>query len=298
MELRELERHRRTAQTAIGPISYLDTGDPDTDAAGAGPHGRTALFVHGVASNALLWRNAIGELAGEYRCVALDLPLHGKSPAAAGQDLSLTGLADAVEAFCDTVGLDRIDLVANDTGGGVAQIVAARKPERLRTLALTNCETHDNVPPEAFKPTVELAAAGQLSALAPALLADLATARDTAFSGTYEHPELVSLDIVRSYLEPVLGTPEHARDFERLLVSLDPEALLAVEPVLETLAVPTVVVWGTDDPNFPLADAYWLQKTIPGVTEVVEVRGGRLFFPDERAPELAAVLRRHWNAHP
>ena len=43
--------------------------------------------------------------------------------------------------------------------------------------------------------------------------------------------------------------------------------------------------------------AYWLRDTIPGATEVVEIDGGRLFFPDERAAELTAALRRHWDAH-
>ena len=38
--------------------------------------------------------------------------------------------------------------------------------------------------------------------------------------------------------------------------------------------------------------------TIPGATEVVEIDGGRLFFPDERAGELTAALRRHWEANP
>jgi pimeloyl-ACP methyl ester carboxylesterase len=44
--------------------------------------------------------------------------------------------------FCDTAGLAEIDLVANDTGGAVAQIFAARQPGRLRRLTLTDCETH------------------------------------------------------------------------------------------------------------------------------------------------------------
>jgi hypothetical protein len=49
---------------------------------------------------------------------------------------------------------------------------------------------------------------------------------------------------------------------------------------------------------FPLHWAYWLKGTIPGVTEVVELDGARLFFPDERAEEFARLLRRHWAAHP
>jgi hypothetical protein len=42
--------------------------------------------------------------------------------------------------------------------------------------------------------------------------------------------------------------------------------------------------------------AHWLAELIPGVTEVVELEGAKLFFPDERAHELARHLIRHWRA--
>ena len=56
--------------------------------------------------------------------------------------------------------------------------------------------------------------------------------------------------------------------------------------------------FGTGDMFFRTKWAYWLRDTIPGASEVVEIDGGRLFFPDERAAELTAALRRHWAAHP
>jgi pimeloyl-ACP methyl ester carboxylesterase len=276
---------RAMVETASADLSYVDIGT-----------GPTAVFVHGVGTNAYLWRNLINELSGIRRCVAFDLPLHGRSPARADQDFRLNGLAALIEEFCDALDLAEIDLVAHDTGGALAQIFAARHPERLRTVTLTNCDTHDNVPPEAFKPTVELAKAGGIAPGAAALLADLSGARDLLFVMGYEDPERLSLDTVRSYLEPVLGTPQAARQFERMLSLLEPTDLLAAEPALAQLTVPTLVVWGTRDEFFDVRWAYWLRDTIPGVTEVVELDGAKLFFPDERAVELGTHLRRHWAA--
>jgi hypothetical protein len=48
----------------------------------------------------------------------------------------------------------------------------------------------------------------------------------------------------------------------------------------------------------PCGSASWLRDTIPGATEVVELAAARLFFPDERATEFTAALRRHWDVHP
>jgi hypothetical protein len=56
------------------------------------------------------------------------------------------------------------------------------------------------------------------------------------------------------------------------------------------------VVWGTADTFFGVSWAYWLRDTIPGVTGVVTIDGGRLFFPDERAAEFVPHLERHWAA--
>jgi hypothetical protein len=54
----------------------------------------------------------------------------------------------------------------------------------------------------------------------------------------------------------------------------------------------------TGDKFFHRKWAYWLRDTIPGASDVVEIDGGRLFFPDERASELTAALSRHWDKHP
>jgi pimeloyl-ACP methyl ester carboxylesterase len=80
------------------------------------------------------------------------------------------------------------------------------------------------------------------------------------------------------------------------MTSLSPEQLTAIEPQLRNLSVPTVAVWGTADPIFPLALAYWLRDTIPALEEVVEIEDGLLFWPWERGEELVPHLRRHWQS--
>jgi pimeloyl-ACP methyl ester carboxylesterase len=285
MQLTELNAHRHTAATRSGEISYLDIGS-----------GPVALFVHGIASNAYLWRHVISAVAAQRRCIAIDLPLHGQSPVTAEQDLSLAALAANLEDFCEVLGLAGIDLVANDTGGAIAQIFAARHPERLATFTLTNCDTQDNMPPDAFRPLIELAAAGELAPIAVAMLADLDAAAQASFEAVYEHLDRMDRDVIRSYLEPLFGTLDRARQFERLLTSLDDGDLREVAPQLKELTVPTLMVWGTGDTFFDVSAAYWLRDTIPGATGVVTVDGARLFFPEERPRDLVPHLERHWAA--
>jgi len=85
------------------------------------------------------------------RCIAVDLLAHGDTEIAPDQDVSVTANANMLREFLDALTIERVDLVGNDSGGGIAQIFAALHPQRVRSLTLTNCDAHDNWPPEAFK---------------------------------------------------------------------------------------------------------------------------------------------------
>lgn len=287
-EMERLDKYRSRVQTPSGPVSYVDTGG----------QGRPVLLVHGVGSSSYLWRNVIAELDGERRCVSFDLPLHGYTPAAPGQDFTLSGLARFIAGCCDALDLTDIDLVANDTGGAVSQIFAAGHAGRLHTLTLTNCEAHDNVPPAMLLPVVMLARLGLLAPIARRMARDVPRASKRMYRGVYEDIASLPEDIARVWIEAQGGSRETARQAQRLMTSLHARDLLAVEPALSRLQVPTLIVWGTGDRAFRTKWAYWLRDTIPGAREVVEIDGGRLFFPDERAGELTAALRRHWEANP
>jgi pimeloyl-ACP methyl ester carboxylesterase len=286
--MERLDKYRGQVQTSSGPASYVDTGGP----------GRVALFVHGLGTSSYLWRHVIDQLDGQHRCVAVDLPLHGHTPAAADQDFSLPGFARFLAEFCAGLQLNDIDLVANDTGGAISQVFATGHPELLHTLTLTNCEAHDNLPPKVLLPAVWLAHMGLAARISPRLLRDIRRGRKRFYGLGYQDIENLPEDLARFWLESQFATPELARQNQRLMTSLHARDLLAIEPALARLQVPTLIVWGTGDIFFRRKWAYWLRDTIPGATDVVEIDGARLFFPDERAAELTAALRRHWDAHP
>ena len=88
--------------------------------------------------------------------------------------------------------------MGNDSGGGIAQIFAANHPERVRSLTLTDCDAHDNWPPEAFKPFLAMAAAGGLADTLNAMLADKSIFRsEGALGPAYEDPRTVRTPILK-----------------------------------------------------------------------------------------------------
>ncbi len=284
----DLEQHRRTINLAQGEVSLVDVGE-----------GPAALFVHGVFMNAHLWRHVIDRAAADRRCLAVDLPAHGQTRLPDGADMSLSAQADLLASLCDALGLDKVDLVGNDTGGAVCQVFAARNPRRLRTLTLTNCDAHDNLPPANFQQAVDLAAKGELAPVIRQLAADPDLARSEIGLGAgYEHADRLSDGDVGLFMNPVGSTDEAAHKLESYINALDVADLLGAEEGLRALEVPTIIIWGTGDQFFELSWAHWLRDLIPGAYEVVEVAGAKLFFPDERAAELLDALQRHWREHP
>lgn len=282
-----VEQYRRQVQTRSGPVGYLDSG-------GDLP---VALFVHGVATASTLWRNAIPLLADQRRCIAVDLPLHGRTPGAPDQEYTLTGMAEFLANFCDALDLREIDLVGNDTGGAICQVFAVREAGRLRTFTLTNCDTQGNLPPKAFMSTIWMARLRLLAPTGRMLRKSVGVARKQMFAATYQDVKHVPLEIVRGWVEPLFGSRDAARRFQGWLAKMNDRELVAIEPDLRRLAVPTLLVWGTNDPFFRLRHAERLRDTIAGAEEIVKITGGKLFFPDERAAEFAAAIRPHWLAH-
>ena len=76
---------------------------------------------------------------------------------------------------------------------------------------------------------------------------------------------------------------------------MTPEQLAPITPLLRDFGKPTAIIWGTGDIFFKRPWADWLVEVIPGGKTVTEIPGGRLFFPDERAPELVEALQAQWR---
>jgi pimeloyl-ACP methyl ester carboxylesterase len=279
---------RKTTDVDGERIAYIDGGD------GGAP---AALFVHGVIVNADVWRNVIFDVADLRRCIAPDLPAHGASPVpGADADVSLNGLARMLDGLCDRLGLDQVDVVANDTGGAVAQVFAARYPQRVRTLTLTNCDVHDNFPPEAFKPLLELAFAGEFGPAVAAMAGDRDLARSESGLGSgYAYAAQLSDEVVDSYLAPFVA--DQGKGLERVMTAGSVEELTGIAPLLAQLTAPTQVAWGTADIFFSPEWAERLCELIPSVERVTLVPDAMLFWVDERAADLVPLLRDFWEDH-
>jgi haloalkane dehalogenase len=263
---------------------------------GSGP---AALFLHGFPLNADQWRDSIAALAPFRRCIAPDFLGLGYSRVARDADLGPDGQVRMLVALLDALGARDADVIANDSGGAVAQLLLARHPERVRTLLLTNCDTEIESPPAAMRPVIELAKQGRFADewLEP-WLTDPALARSAQGIGGLcyvdaRHPTDAAL---RSYFTPLLASAEHKRRLHEYAIALERNALAGIGPKLAASRVPVRIVWGVDDTIFSLESARHLEQAFGNSHGVRRLARAKLFWPEERPDVIAAQARILWES--
>lgn len=280
-------RERRFQTTPYGRTAYIDRGT-----------GPTALFLHGFPLSGFQWRGAIDRLSKIRRCLAPDSMGLGFTEVLPGRSVTPDDQVKMLIAFLDALSVDAVDLVANDSGGAVAQLLAIRYPQRVRSLLLTNCDVEPDSPPPALKPVFELAEMGIWpdAWLAP-WLKDKAKARapDGLGGMCFSNPEHPTDAAIDQYLGPILQSVERKDLANRYALGLKPNPLAGIEGDLRKLDIPVRVVWGMSDGIFSKDNPDYLARILPRVEGVRRIPEAKLFFPEEYPHIIAEEARRLWK---
>ncbi len=279
---------RKVAATPFGDISYWEQGDGS----------EAALFLHGWPLNGFHWRGAMAGLSGIRRCIAPDFMGLGYSEVPDGADLSPASQCAMIVDLLDRLGAGRVDVVSNDSGTTIAQLLAVGHPERVSSLLITNGDVHTNSPPEGLKPAIEAARAGQLITMFERHVEDLAFAQGPEGLGglTYTRAASLTSEAIQVYFRPLLASPRRRRQCQDYGVAFEPNPLPAIEGALRRLDIPARMVWGTGDPLFPKDWARWLDERLPMSRGTRLVEGARLFFPEEYPEVIIAEAKALWTA--
>jgi pimeloyl-ACP methyl ester carboxylesterase len=281
----------------LGPARTLDLGGGRRIRAHVTGTGPPVVFVHGLLVNANLWRKVVPGLDGFTR-VTLDMPLGSHIEAMPNDaDMRAPALAALIADAIEALDLADATVVGNDTGGGLTQILAARRPDRVGAIALTSCDAFENFPPRFFR-----------NVLAPARIPG---AIPIAFGALHLRPlrrlpiaygwltsEPIDPEAEDSYVLPVLTRGDIRRDLRRVLGGLDPADTLDAAAKLTSWDRPALIAWSERDRFFPPAHGERLAKLIPGA-RLEAIEGARTFSPEDRPERLAEVLAaflREWTA--
>jgi pimeloyl-ACP methyl ester carboxylesterase len=278
-----------TANLPQGPVHYIDSGG-----------GRPVVFVHGYLMGGDLWGRLIAELAPRgYRCIAPTWPLGAQpEPMAPGADLSPPGLAALIAAFIRELGLEDAILVGNDSGGALAQIVAAEHPDAIGGLVLTNCDAFENFPPSFFKLLPPLAhVPGLVSVILQPFRAG-ALRRSPLGYGLLSRTGVDEL--AREWVRPALRDRRIRRDLGKVTRGFAPRHTQAAAAKLGAFAKPALVAWAPGDRLFPEDHGRRLATLLPSARFELIRDSGTFSMVDQPAALAALVAERlpaSANAH-
>jgi pimeloyl-ACP methyl ester carboxylesterase len=254
-----------------------------------GGEGPALLFLHGIAGSSQTWVPAMELLRAEYTMVAPDLLGHGHSAKPMG-DYSLGNFASIMRDLLQMLEIDRVTVVGQSFGGGVAMQFAYQFPERCERLVLVDAGGFGREVSWVLRmvtfPGVEYA----LPVLFPSFARGWgdAVAR-LGFRLGFRNAQAV--EIWRSYRSLTDADSRHA--FLRTMRSvIEPggQSVNAMDRLYLAEETPTLIVWGGKDRIIPLSHAYQALEAMPNSR--LEILPDAGHFPQAEEPsKFVEVLR-------
>jgi pimeloyl-ACP methyl ester carboxylesterase len=206
--------------------------------------GEPALFLHGVPDSAEMWGGVIQRLEGQYRCMAPDLPGLGRSVAPSNFSCSLEHMASFIDDLVGAINPSLpLNLVVTDFGATYGLAWAATHPEKVRKLAIVGGVNFFS--DYRWHPNARLLRLPLLGELGMATMTRASFIKTTAPNAPRLAPEhfgkIYDLSMARRSVR---------RMVLRLYRSINPRDFVNWEDRLLafTRKVPTLVLWGDQDP--------------------------------------------------
>lgn len=249
------------------------------------PDAQPAAYVHGLGGSSQDWTDLAGLLAGRLDGEAVDLPGFGGSEPL--RRYSLTGLAAHVVAWLTAADRGPVHLFGNSMGGAVAVLVAAHRPDLVRSLTLISpampflnplCSELGPVAPLLWLPGATAAVRWSMRRAAPEGLT-LQTIRHCLVDPDAVPAQRLA-DLTSGAGEWLLR-PWHAEAYVHAFRALVAGFVRSYLPgggslwsAAARIATPTLVVWGRQDRLVPVALAPRLTATVPDGRLLVVDRAG------------------------
>lgn len=270
------------------------------------PGAESVIYLHGLGGSATNWTELAGLLACRAAGTAIDLPGFGLSPPAMTADYRMATQAVAVAAILDELGGEPAHLIGNSMGGGIALLLAASRPDLVRTLTLISPAVPDLRPDfrRLSDPNMFYAQLPMVGRRAKRALARL-TARDhvdqmlqLCFADpsrvSSERMALAEAELVEQMMLPWAGKAVGTAANAILKEWLAP-ARRSMWAVAQRVTAPSLVVWGARDRVISVRKATKTASLLPTGRLLVLPRTGHT-AQMERPVTVARAVLGMWEA--
>lgn len=255
---------------------------------GSGP---ALLLVHGFPLSGFTWRFVATALAARFTCFVPDLPGLGASEWTDATDFGFPGQGRTLHAVADGLGLGDYAVLAQDTGGTFARFLAL-EDSRVRHLVLINTEIPGHRPP--WIPTYQavLRLPGAVGVVGALVRWPRFVRSSAAFGGCFLDPARIDGDFHAEFVAPIAHDARRRDGIRRYLLGTAWGPVDDLARRHAELEIPVRLVWGAQDPTFPIERARSMLAQLPNA-DLVEIDGARLLPHEECPAEVVRAVEEH-----
>lgn len=252
--------------------------------------GPDLVFVHGWPLHAATFRRILPYLAGGFTCHLVDLPGTGQTQSDAGAPINLVAHAATIRAAVDRLGLRSYALLAHDSGGFIARAVAADDP-RVRGLVLGNTEIPGHTPPLVAMYAMMARLPGGSRLIRLLMRSRWIRESRLGFRGCFRDLGALGGAFHDFFVAPLLADGPAGDGQMQLLRTLEKEHIAQLRDIHGRIRVPVLLIWGEDDPFFPLDRARPMLGQLGGGARLEIIPGAKLFAHEDHPGEFAGLAR-------
>ncbi len=246
------------------------------------------MLIHGYPLHGMTYRHLVRHLASYYTCIVPDLPGLGESEWTSETDFNFAGQARTLSQFVDRLGLKSYSILAHDTGATISRRLTTADPGRVQKLVMIGTEIPGHRPPwiEFFQKTSNPKRTSFFK-----LFMRYRSFRhsNAAFGGCFYDPSLIDGEFHELFVEPLLASDERIRGQIHYLRGIDWKIVDGMRAEHSQITIPTLLIWGEDDPIFPIEEAKAMACQFPDCRGFVTIPKARTFVHEERPAEVARV---------
>ncbi len=230
-----------------------------------GGSGPVLLLVHGMAGSSETWKRVLPALTQRFTVVAPDLIGHGESGKPRRGEYSLAAHANVLRDLLHVLGHERATFVGQSLGGGVTMQLAYQFPELCERLVLVGSGGLGREVNLVIRALTFPGAEYVFPLVCTPLLRDILNRALSWFYAAGLRVAPAIEEMWRSYTS--LAESDTRQAFFRTLhavIDLGGQAVSASDRLYLTSQVPTLIIWGADDPIIPVSHAQSAHEAMPG----------------------------------